>query len=383
MVGCCVTLALAAAAGCEQPVPPPPAPPAVTVTTPVIRTVEGYTDFTGNTEAYEAVEIRARVEGYLQEIHFEPSAVVQEGDLLFTIEQETFQAAVDQANADVERAKADRTQAEWDLEQVIELERSGAANVKEVQDKTTARLVAAANLKSAQASLLKAETDFAYTTIRSPITGRVSRNLVDVGNLVGAGEQTLLTTVRDMRPIYVYFDMPEILLQGIREEREKSERRQLSDFPMLFGLASEQGHPHVGALDYIDNTVDPATGTIRTRGVYANEDLEVLPGFFVRVRLPGDPIANAVLVSDRAIGSDLEGKFLMVVDADNIVQKRAVNAGGLYAGMRHIIEGLAPGEQYIVNGLQRARPGMPVTPTVDDAPQTPQSEAPIEATDES
>jgi RND family efflux transporter MFP subunit len=224
-----------------------------------------------------------------------------------------------------------------------------------------------ADVRAAQARVDTAKLDLGYTDVRSPIDGRVSRNYVDVGNLVGAGERTLLTTVVKMDELYCYFNVTERLVLEQLAKRAVGERRDpIQKF--FIGLAHEKGFPHEGRLDYIDNTVDTATGTITVRGIVPNDDELLFPGAFVRVRVPGGVKADAVLVDERAIGTDLGGKYVLVVGGDNIVEHRRVTLGQLDEGMRVIEEGLGPDERYIVTGLQRARPGLPVTPrTAEDA----------------
>ncbi len=198
----------------------------------------------------------------------------------------------------------------------------------------------------------------------SPIAGRTGRHLVDVGNLVGAGERTLLTTVVQMNPMYVYFNVSERLLLERLTDRSVDERRN-PNATFTVGLPHEEGYPHEGKLDYIDNTVDTATGTLRVRGVVPNDQELLFPGAFVRIRLPAGIEENAVLVEESALGTDLGGKYVLVVGSDNIVEQRAVEIGALIDGRRVIRKGLGPDERYIVKGLQRARPGLPVTPQTD------------------
>jgi RND family efflux transporter MFP subunit len=227
-----------------------------------------------------------------------------------------------------------------------------------------------ANVKAAQAELDRARLDLGYTKVTSPIDGRVGRNLVDAGNLVGANENTLLTTVVQMDPMYVYFNVPERFLLERVGERPKDERRR-PDIKFRVGLVNEEGYPHEGVLDYIDNTVDPATGTIRVRGVVPNMEHLLFPGAFARVRIPEQRKAKeaALLVKERAIGTDLGGKYVLVVDEKNIVGHRPVELGGLSdGGLRVVTQGLEANERYIVTGLQRARPGRPVEPETEKAP---------------
>jgi RND family efflux transporter MFP subunit len=366
----CCTAALAAAllGGCDRQTPAaaPPAPE-VTVALPQQRDTVINADFTGSLEAIESVEIRARVEGYLQSIAFKASAEVETGQPLFVIDPAPFQAALVAAEADLALRRANRDQARWDLERTEELAERQASNPKEVLDARTKLAMTSADVMAAQARVDTARLDLGYTDIRSPIAGRVSRNYVDVGNLVGAGERTLLTTVVKMDELYCYFNVPERLVLERLAKRAVGQRRD-PDQEFFVGLVSEQGFPHEGRLDYIDNTVDRATGTIKVRGIVPNDDELLFPGAFVRVRIPGGVTKDAVLVDERAIGTDLGGKYVLVVGGDNIVEHRRVTLGQLDEGMRVIEEGLGPDERYIVTGLQRARPGLPVTPqTAQDA----------------
>ncbi len=320
-----------------------------------------WSDFTGTTAALQTAEIRARVEGYLMEQRFEDSDEVAAGQILFIIDPSLYQAEVDRTVADLDQRKAQFAQADWDLQQVKKLAARGASTEKEVQDRTTDRALAVAAVKSAEAAVLKSGLDLGYTEVRSPIAGRISRNFVDVGNLVGAGERTLLTTVMQMDPMHVYFNISERLLMERLGEVQRDQRRR-PETPFWVRLAHEEGYPHEGIIDYVDNTVDEATGTLEIRGVVPNDDALLFPGAFVRVRLSAGIRENAVLVSERALGTDLGGKYVLVVGGDNIVEQRPVTIGSLIDGMRVIEEGLTGDERYIVNGLQRARPGLPVSP---------------------
>jgi RND family efflux transporter MFP subunit len=337
-----------------------PPPPEVTVATPVRMDAPLWVEFTGTTVAMQTAEIRARVEGYLLEKDFEDSDDVEVGQVLFNIDPSLYQAEVDRTHADLAQRQAQFAQAEWDLEQVRKLAERGASTEKEVQDRTTDRALADAAVKSTEAAVTKAQLDLDYTEVRTPIAGRVSRNLVDLGNLVGAGERTLLTTVVQMNPMHVYFNVSERLLMQ-RLAADDADRQNPST-PFWIGLAHEEGYPHEGIIDYVDNTVDEATGTLEIRGVVPNGDGLLFPGAFVRVRMSAGIRENAVLVSERALGTDVGGKYVLVVVADNIVEQRPIKIGALIDGMRVVEEGLTGDERYIVNGLQRARPGLPVNP---------------------
>jgi RND family efflux transporter MFP subunit len=363
--------------GCTKREVPVVPPPEVTVATPVQKDTTTYYEFTGTTRAIESVEIRARVEGYLQSIEFEPSAEVKAGDLLFVIDPAEYQAALAKAEAGLELAEAELQNAEWEMERMQEMVEQNAAHPREIQKAITARDLAKAQMNAARAAVEKAQLDVDYTQISSPIDGMVSRNLVDVGNLVGAGERTVLTSVVKMDPMYVYFNVPERVLVNVLATRGMQDRQQ-PNRELSVSLSGETGFSHAGRMDYIDNTVDAATGTIQVRGVLPNEEGRLFPGLFVRIRVPAKSQPGSILVEERAIGTDLGGKYVLVVNDKNIVEQQPVEIGALVeGGMRVITEGLSPGERYIVNGLQRARPGLPVKPQMEEAtpaPVAPQNE---------
>lgn len=358
-----------AAAGCaaENQAPPAPPPPEVTVASPVTRDVTNYAEFTGRTASIAAVNVRARVVGELQEMHFEPSGPVQEGDLLFVIEPEPYEAAVAAAQADIAQWESELLRARSDLSRVEQAIQTNAVSEQDVDQARADVQRAEANLAGAQAGLTTAEIELSYTQVRSPITGMVSRNFVDVGNLVGAGENTLLTTVVAIQPLYAYFDVSESVLLGILAESDSTivdEPGTRAPAPVFLGVDTEEGWPHEGVMDYIDNTVDTSTGTIQVRGTFANAQNRLFPGLFARLRIPVGVEESAVLVEETAIGTDLGGKFVLVVGAGDIVELRHVELGALEDdGLRVVRSGLAANERYIINGLQRARPGLPVTPT--------------------
>lgn len=346
-------------AACGNTAPPPaPPPPDVTVAAPVKRTVRDYRDFTGTMRATEFAEIRARVAGTLEEMLFEPSSFVEEGDVLFHIEPESYQAALDEATASVASSESQLAAAESDLEKIQKAIQSNAVSQQELDRAQAARDQAEAGVMAAKARLDKATTDFAYTQVTTPIAGQVSRNFVDPGNLVGQGEATRLTTVTKIQPIHVYFDAPEgVVLKMIELQKQGG----LPEKPEIFvATAADEGFPHEGVVDYLDNTVDPATGTIEIRGVLPNDDLSLFPGLFVRIRAMG-PEREALLIDERALAADLGGKYVLVVGEDDMVEKRYVTLGPVQDdGTIVVEEGLEGGERYITEGLLRARPGMPV-----------------------
>lgn len=356
---------LAINAGCNQNankfVPPPP--PTVTVAQPVQQEIVHQFEFTGTTRATEAVEVRARVMGYLQKINFEDGAEVKAGDLLFVIEPAPFEAARDSAQAALQRADAELKLAQADLARAEPLVQRGALTPQELDLRRANVATAEAGVASAKAQLRQAELELSYTQVKSPISGRVSRHLVDVGNLVQA-QQTVLTNVEAIDPIHVYFSVSESdVLQFMRANQGVTASAIAVDPPRIYlGLAGEAGFPHEGRLDFAELGVDPGTGTQMRRGVIANPERKLLPGLFARVRFPvGDP-KPGLMVPDRAIGTDQRGEYVLVVNDKNVVEYRSVHLGMRVAGMRVVTEGVKSSDWIVINGLQRARPGSPVNP---------------------
>jgi RND family efflux transporter MFP subunit len=354
-----------------------PPPPPVTVASPVQQQVTEFSEYTGTTEAIEFVEIRARVEGYLQSIHFKDSALVNKDALLFIIDPREYRAALEKEERDIKSREAELKLAQVRVDRLENAYKDNAVSEIEVIQAQAERDSAEAAIQAARANVEKASLNLGYTGIRSPINGRVSRSLVDAGNLVGAGEKTLLTTIVKSDPMYVYFNVPEPVLLEALAKRPVNERRKPA-MKFYAGLANEKGYPHEGVLDYIDNTVDPTTGTVSVRGKLPNKHNLLFPGSFVRIRVPAEVSKDALLVNERAIGTDLSGKYLLIVGKGNIVEHRQVQTGLLFEGMRVIEEGLEPGEKYIVKGLQRARPGMPVTPEEEKKEEEPAKTAPAD-----
>lgn len=366
-------LALAVGPGCDSDpkgyVAPPP--PEVTVSRPVKRSVTVRAEYTGTTQAYAAVEIRARVEGYLQEVHFQPSSRVTKGQLLFSIDPKPLQAKLDEAQATLATARADLMQARATLQRKEKAYASRAVSEVEVIQAQADKAKAEASIKSAEAALETARINLGYTTIHSPVDGLVSRSLVDVGNLVGAGEATLLTTVVDDNPMYVYFNVSEKhlvkYLESGRQKDDMDERRARSVVTM--GPGGSNRFPHTGNMDFMDNKVDSETGTIQVRAVFPNDEARLVPGMFVRLRLPIDKLENVLLVPDMAVGLDQGGRHLLVVNDQDTVEQRNVEAGPLDGDMRVILKGIKADDRVVVNGLQRARPGAKVRPV--QAQETP------------
>jgi len=366
--------------GCGKEAPMQMPPPIVIIAQPDVRTVDNYIVFTGVTRAIKSAEIKARVSGTLEEINFEASASVEEGEQLFVIEQGYYRALRDEARAAVASAKADLALKESELARIEAAIKTNAVSELDLDRAAAERDMAHANVLSAEAKLEKAELDYSYTTVRSPISGLVSRNLVDVGNLVGQNEATLLTTVNKMSPIYVYFDAPEHIVLSMLENENSSVAMENRDpnrvTKALVSTAADSDFPHEGILDYIDNTVNPQTGTIQIRAILPNEDFLLFPGLFVRVKVMGRPSDNSVMIEERAIGNDLGGKYVLIVDKDNIVEQRYVTLGPIAEGSEVLVEeGLDGSETYVIEGLLKARPGMTVNPmTPEQAKQMAQQQ---------
>ena len=346
-------------------------PPSVSVAAPVEREVTDFDEYTGRITAVEEVEVRARVRGYLVKINFTEGAEVKEGDVLFEIDPRPFQAELDAAKGQVAQWEAKLARAEADVARYERLLPKGAASQKDLDAAIADRGEARAAIQSALAAVKRAALDVEFSKVTAPIGGRVGRASVTKGNLVNAsaGEATLLTKIVSYNPIYVYFDIDERALvqyqQAARKQAGGSDRLSSvreAKIPVQLGLAAEPGFPHVGTVDFANNQVNPQTGTIQVRGVFANPNHLFTPGLFARVRVPVGDKYQAVMVPERAIGTDQGQKYLLAVNDKNVVEYRAVKLGRLHDSLRVIQEGLKPGELIIVNGIQRARPGLTVTP---------------------
>ena len=351
-----------------------PPPPKVTVAQPVQQEVIEYLNFTGNTRAVEEVEIRARVAGFLQSMHFAPGTRVDLKDLLFVIDPREYQAEYNAAKAELTAAKAQHHRAVIEYERAKRVFDKGAGRETDVVTWQGERDVALAAIERAKAKLERANLNLSYTKVTSPISGRVSRNKVDIGNLVGEGEATLLTTVSRYDPMYAYFNLNENdLLRVMSMYRERITQKGINpdtdpdskaEIPIFLALANEEGYPHEGIVDFAESGVDATTGTMQIRGVFPNSGTVkvLIPGLFARLRLPIGKQENALLVTERAIGADQGGTYLLTVNNENKVEKRMIRQGQLVDGLRVIEEGLQPCEWVIVKGVQRARPGAKVDP---------------------
>jgi multidrug efflux system membrane fusion protein len=353
-------LALSLAACAAQAAPPPPPPPQVTVAAAVAREVTDWDEFTGRFEATNTVEVRPRVSGYVLRTGFAEGAVVHAGDVLFEIDPRPYQDEVARAEAQLRQARTRLSLASTETERATRLLAAQAISREEFDARAGSRADGEAGVQAAQAAVRTARLNLEWTRVRAPITGRVGRAEVTPGNLVqgGAPASTLLTTVVSLDPIYVYFDGDEqtyLKFAGLARPGAGKPRATVS-----VGLANEEGWPHQGTLDFVDNRLDAAAGTIRARAVVRNPDGRFTPGLFARVRIAGSGRYTATLVQDGAVGTDQDRKFVLVLKEDGTVDYRAVKPGPLSGGLRVVREGLRPGEKIVVNGLQRVRPGMKV-----------------------
>ncbi|WP_339031312.1 efflux RND transporter periplasmic adaptor subunit [Bradyrhizobium symbiodeficiens] len=365
------TLAAAAAmvalAGCEDKntfVAPPP--PKVDVATPVQRAVTRYIEATGNTAPVKSVDLVARVQGFLQSIDYQDGSFVKQGTQLFTIEPETYKLKLEQAQAAEAGAQASVRQTEADYKRQADLVQRQAVSQATLDTSTSNRDNAQANLQQAQANTKLAEVNYGYTKVTAPFDGIVSAHMVSVGELVGVSSPTQLATIVAMDPIYVNFTVNE---QDVLRIRAEATRRgltpaNLKQFPIQIGLQTETGYPHEGHLDYVAPTLNQSTGTLAVRGLIPNDKRVLLPGYFVRVRVPFDQEKSALLVPDTALGSDQGGRYLLVVNGDNVVEQRKVQIGPVDNGLRVIEGGLKPEDRVVIAGLLRVIPGQKIDPQV-------------------
>ncbi len=372
-----VLLVLSGLSGCKEEenkyVAPPP--PKVTVTHPLVQPLTEYLELTGNTQAVELVQLKARVKGFLTQIGFKDGDVVKKDATLFVIEPPPYEAKVKLAEANVASAKARLLRASQEYKRQQQLIKQSATSQSEVEKWQAAQDAAQASLDEAKANLEIAKINLGYTVIKAPFLGRVDRHLVDIGNLVGSGEATLLSTIYRLDPIYAYFNINEKDLVRAMEKDKEDGKRDLAPFPVYLAIEGEQGYPHKGKLDFAATVVDSSTGTLLLRGIFDNplEDLmpKMLPGMFVRVRIPIDTLPEALFVSERSLGVDQGGAYLLVVNDKNVVEQRSVRTGPRVKGMRAIMGGLKKEDRVVVNGIQRARPGAHVTPVQQEETQGP------------
>ncbi len=358
--------AFAILSACEQNTFVPPPPPKVEVALPAQKPITRYLDATGNTAPIKMVDLVARVQGFLQAINYRDGSFVKEGTTLFTIEPETYRLKLEQAQAAEAGAQASLKQAEADYKRQADLVQRQAVSQSTLDTSTSNRDNAQANLQQAQANTSIAQVNFGYTNVSAPFDGIVTAHLVSVGELVGVASPTQLATIVALDPIYVNFNVNE---QDVLRVREEARRRgmtveDLRKLPVELGLQTETGYPHKGTLDYVSPQVNQSTGTLAVRGILNNPDRVLLPGYFVRVRVPFDQKQNALLVPDVALGSDQAGRYVLVINAENVVEQRKVTIGPLEGDLRVIESGLKPDDKVVVAGLLHAIPGQKVDPQI-------------------
>ncbi len=357
---------LAILAGCRDKKPTPPTLPAVTVANPVTEPVANYLDFTGNTAAIRSVTLVARVEGYLEQIHFTDGQRVKKGDVLFTIQQDQYKAQLKQAEAQLQIQKVALHHAETELARYVHLVKQDASTQTMVDHWQAQMETAQAAILAAQAQVELARLNLSYTQVKAPFDGRMGRHLTDIGSLVGGmGQQNSLAEINQIERLYVYFTIDERDLLRVMDRQKVVPSGTLNqqNVPMSFGLLTEDGFPHEGYLDFASISVTPTTGTLQVRGVFPNPDFAVLPGVFARVRVSALQKTDALLIPGEAVGFDQQGEYVLVLNAKNTVERRAVKTGRQVRDRLVISEGLGPTERVIVEGILQAVPGREARPS--------------------
>ena len=366
MVGALALVVLSGCGNSSKDAQGGPPPPQVSVAQVLEKKVKDWDEFTGRLQAVETVEIRPRVSGYIDKVAFSEGSMVKSGDLLFVIDPRPYQAENDRAAADVKRYSTALDLARIELTRVQQLKDSGAVSEEELDERKSTVASADANLAGSRAALESAALNLNFTRVTSPIAGRVSRAEVTRGNLVTGGINggTLLTSVVSMDPMYLYFDADEQSYLRYTKMASSGQRPSSRDSanPVQVGLANEEGFPHTGTMDFVDNQLNSQTGTIRARAVLPNKDGLYTPGLFARVQLLGSSEYNAILIDDRAVNTDQSQKYVLLLGANNTIEYRKVKLGRIIDGLRVVHEGLKSGDVIVVNGAQRVHPGIVVTP---------------------
>jgi len=342
-------------------------PPGVTVSPPLQQEIQEWDEFTGRIDAIETVEIRPRVSGYLDQVHFKSGQMVKKGDLLLTIDPRPFQAVLDRADAELQRAKTKLDLTKREMERAARLTEAKAISAEEAETKITAYREASDGQRAAEAALKAVALDVEFCSVRSPINGRVSREMVTAGNYVSgaAGFTTLLTTVVNAEKVYAYADVDESTFLRYQRQSTAGTGTHLTDkvTPAEMQLEGESGYPHKGRIESFDNRIQGTTGSILVRAIFDNKDGTLRPGSFVRMRLPAGQAYHGMLVTEHAIGTDQGQKFVLTVGKDNMTEYKTVELGPLLGQNRVIHSGLTKDDQVIINGLAKVRPGMPVAPS--------------------
>lgn len=341
----------------------PPAP-AVNAADVVVKSISQWDSFNGRIEAVESVQLRPRVSGYIDKVNFTDGQEVKKGEVLFTIDDRTYRAALEQAQATLERAKTQASLARSEANRTDKLINTNLVSREEWEQRRAAAIQAQADIRAAQAAVDAAQLNLDFTKVTAPIDGRASRALITSGNLVTAGDSaSVLTTLVSQKTVYVYFDVDEstyLHYQNLARSGQGASSNHTA-LPVEIGLAGEEGYPHQGKVDFLDNQLAPSTGTIRMRALLDNAQRQFTPGLFARVRLPGSAEFQATLIDDKAVLTDQDRKYVYIVDKEGKAQRRDITPGRLADGLRIVQQGLKPGDKVIVDGLQKVfMPGMPV-----------------------
>jgi membrane fusion protein, multidrug efflux system len=341
-----------------------PPPPKVVAAQPLQQPVKRYIEVTGNTQSISTVDLEARVQGFLEQINYVDGALVKKDSVLFVIQRNTYEAQLAQAKATLAGNQAAQLNAQIEYDRQAQLQQQQVSTQAKLDDAKQKLDQAIAGVDSAKANLEIAQINLGYTEVAAPFDGIATRHLVNVGALVGYAGPTKLATVVQVDPIYVYFNISETIVLRIKEGLAKQGKtlRDVHEVPVEIGTQTESGYPHKGKLDYVAPQVDPSTGTLEVRGIFDNKDLALLPGLFVRVRVPVQRIDKGILVEDIAIGTNQLGEYVLIVGKDNTVEQRQVKLGQISGRLRVVESGLTGDEWVITEGLQRAVPGNKVDP---------------------
>ena len=361
-----VMLLSALLVGCDEGVAQNAAPqaPVVSAADVVVKSISQWDSFNGRIEAVESVQLRPRVSGYIDKVNYADGEEVKKGEVLFTIDDRTYRAALEQAQATLARAKTQASLARSEANRTDKLVNTNLVSREECEQRRAAATQAQADIRAAQAAVDAAQLNLDFTKVTAPIDGRASRALITSGNLVTAGDSaSVLTTLVSQKTVYVYFDVDEstyLHYQSLARSGQGASSNHLA-LPVEIGLVGEEGYPHQGKVDFLDNQLTPSTGTIRMRALLDNAQRQFTPGLFARVRLPGSAEFNATLIDDKAVLTDQDRKYVYVVDKEGKAQRRDITPGRLADGLRIVQQGLKPGDRVIVDGLQKVfMPGMPV-----------------------
>ncbi|RMA89270.1 MULTISPECIES: efflux RND transporter periplasmic adaptor subunit [Enterobacter] len=352
--------------GCDNSVAQNAAPPAPAVSAAdvVVKSISQWDSFNGRIEAVESVQLRPRVSGYIDKVNYTDGQEVKKGEVLFTIDDRTYRAALEQAQANLARAKTQASLAQSEANRTDKLVNTNVVSREEWEQRRSAATQAQADIRAAQAAVDAAQLNLDFTKVTAPIDGRASRALITSGNLVTAGDTaSVLTTLVSQKTVYVYFDVDEstyLHYQNLARSGQGASSNHTA-LPVEIGLTGEEGYPHQGKVDFLDNQLTPSTGTIRMRALLDNAQRQFTPGLFARVRLPGSAEFKATLIDDKAVLTDQDRKYVYIVDKEGKAQRRDITPGRLAGGLRIVRQGLNPGDKVIVEGLQKVfMPGMPV-----------------------